>query len=163
MRGFQEFVAARGPSLSRTAFLLTGDHHAAADLLQDTLVKAAARWRRIAESGNPEAYIRTIMLNQLRSWRRPRRLAFFSTSEVPETVQPDPSGGTDSKVMLARALARLGAKQRAVLYLRFYEDLSEAEIARQLGCSVGTVKRHTHDALKRLRQLAPELLEVGHE
>ncbi|MEV8631127.1 SigE family RNA polymerase sigma factor [Streptosporangium sp. NPDC051023] len=163
MKGFQEFVTARGHVLSRTAFLLTGDHHAAADLLQETLVKAAARWRRIEAGGNPEAYLRTMMLNQLRSWRRPRRLVFWSTAEVPERAAPDSSGHSDSRVALARALSRLGPRQRAVLYLRFYEDLPEAEIARQLQCSVGTVKRHTHDALKRLRELAPELLEAGHE
>ncbi|MFE3452092.1 SigE family RNA polymerase sigma factor [Nonomuraea sp. NPDC059194] len=161
--GFHEFVTARGVALSRTAFLLTGDHHTAADLVQEALAKTAARWRRIAAGGNPEAYVRTVMLNQLRTWRRPRRLAFFAAAEVPETAGPDESGGSDRKIMLARALAVLTPRQRAVLYLRFYEDLSESQVAARLNCSVGTVKRHTHDALGRLRAVAPQLLGASEE
>ncbi|WP_433242627.1 SigE family RNA polymerase sigma factor [Streptosporangium sp. CA-135522] len=159
--GFGEFVAARGLALSRTAFLLTGDHGLAEDLVQETLVKVAARWRKLTKEGDPEPYVRKVMLNQLRTWRRPRRLAFFPTADLPESLPPvDESAQTELKVALLRALGVLGAKQRIVLYLRFYEDLSESAVAAQLGCSVGTVKRHTHDALKRLRRVAPQLLEV---
>ncbi|MBG0829959.1 SigE family RNA polymerase sigma factor [Planomonospora sp. ID67723] len=161
--GFHEFVAARGLALSRTAFLLTGDHHTAADLLQEALTRTVTHWRRIAAGGDPEAYVRTVMLNQLRTWRRPRRLTFFSAAEVPEPVAADGSGDSDRRVMLARALAVLSPRQRAVLYLRFYEDLPQEQIATRLNCSLGTVKRHLHDALARLRKVAPELLETSKE
>ncbi|MEU8250041.1 SigE family RNA polymerase sigma factor [Nonomuraea sp. NPDC048916] len=160
---FREFVAARGLALSRTAFLLTGDHAHAEDLLQETLVKAAAGWRKIMTAGDPEAYVRKIMLNQLRTWRRPRRLTFVSTADLPESpAHEDRSAQTELKIMLRHALALLSPRQRIVLYLRFYEDLPEAEVAARLDCSVGTVKRHTHDALKRLRRVAPQLLERVH-
>ncbi|WP_214324467.1 SigE family RNA polymerase sigma factor [Nonomuraea sediminis] len=157
--GFREFVAARGPALSRTAYLLTGDHGLAEDLVQETLVKVAARWRRLTATGDPEPYARKVMLNQLRTWRRPRRLTFLSAPELPEPAV-DGSAQTDLKIALLRALRVLGARQRIVLYLRFYEDLPESAVAAQLGCSVGTVKRHTHDALKRLRRVAPQLLDA---
>jgi RNA polymerase sigma-70 factor (sigma-E family) len=156
--GFHEFVLARGPALSRTAFLLTGDHHLAADLLQEALVRTVTRWRRISAGGDPEAYVRTVMLNQLRTWRRPRRLSFFTAAEMPEPAVADGSNDSDQKVMLARALAVLTPRQQAVLYLRFYEDCSQQEIAARLDCSLGTVKRHLHDGLARLRTYAPGLL-----
>ncbi|MGI5489585.1 SigE family RNA polymerase sigma factor [Microtetraspora malaysiensis] len=160
---FREFVAARGLALSRTAFLLTGDHGHAEDLLQETLVKAAAKWRKVATVGDPEAYVRKIMLNQLRTWRRPRRLTIFPTADLPESpAHEDQATQTELKIMLRNALGLLSPKQRIVLYLRFYEDLPEAEVAARLDCSVGTVKRHTHDALKRLRTVAPQLLERMH-
>ncbi|GAB1821021.1 SigE family RNA polymerase sigma factor [Herbidospora sp. RD11066] len=148
--GFRTFVALRGRALSRVAYLLTGDHTRAEDLMQETLAKAAAKWRRISAADDPEAYVKTIMINQSRTWRRPRALAFFPTSEPPDTPEPPPD--TDLKIVLRHALATLTPKQRIVVYLRFYEDLPEAQIAARLGCSVGTVKRHTHDALKRLRK-----------
>lgn len=163
LEGFHEFVVARGPALSRTAFLLTGDHHLAADLLQEALTKTVTRWRRISADGNPEAYVRTVMLNQLRTWRRPRRLAFFATAEMPEPATSDGAGDSDRKVMLARALAVLTPRQRAILYLRFYEDLTQPEIAARLDCSLGSVKRHTHDALARLRKAAPHLLGAAED
>lgn len=156
---FRRFVSQHGPALSRTAFLLQGDHVAAEDLLQETLVKAAANWQRIAAADSPEAYVRTMMLNQLRTWRRPRILAFFSSAELPQRHSTsDESADVVNKVLLQRALTRLGPRQRAVLYLRFYEDLPNREIADRLGCSTGTVKRQVHDAIQRLRALAPELL-----
>ncbi|MFG1710345.1 SigE family RNA polymerase sigma factor [Nonomuraea sp. M3C6] len=161
--GFHEFVVARGTALSRTAFLLTGDHHTAADLLQEALAKTAVRWQRVSAGGNPEAYVRTVMLNQLRTWRRPRRLRFFAAAEVPEQAMADGSAESDRRLMLARALAVLTPRQRAVLYLRFYEDLPQDQIAARLGCSLGTVKRHIHDALGRLRKSAPDLLGAVEE
>lgn len=148
--GFRKFVAVRGRALSRAAYLLTGDHGKAEDLMQETLAKAAAKWRRISAADDPEAYLKKIMINQLRTWHRPRSLVFFPTSQPPDTAAPPPD--TELKIVLRHALTTLTAKQRIVLYLRFYEDLPEAQIAARLGCSVGTVKRHTHDALKRLRK-----------
>ncbi|WP_214104569.1 SigE family RNA polymerase sigma factor [Acrocarpospora catenulata] len=160
---FREFVAARGLALSRTAYLLTGDHGEAEELLQETLVKAAARWRKLTHVADHEAYVRKIMLNQLRTWRRPRRLVILPTAELPETRDhEDPAAETDLKIVLRKALGVLTAKQRIALYLTFYEDLPEAEVAVRMGCSVGTVKRHKHDALKRLKRVAPQLLERVH-
>ena len=121
--------------------------------------KAAARWRKLVAMDNPEAYVRKIMLNQVRTWRRPRSISFVSTAELPESPHQDQSAQTELKILLRHALSALSPRQRAVLYLRYYEDLPEAEIAARLGCSIGTVKRHTHDALKRLRTMTPDLME----
>src|SRR2546421_1907204 len=141
--GFTEFVAARSAALSRLAYLLTGDHGAAEDLLQDALTKAATRWRRI---DLPEAFIRRAMYHQAVSgWRRRRRIREQPVAEPFE----DPAGRPDSsdeavrRIVLERALARLTPRQRAVLVLRFYEDRPAVEAAEMLGCSVGTVKSQT--------------------
>ncbi|SRR6266536_454737 len=161
--GFREFVAARGGALSRSAYLLTGDHQLAEDLLQTALARTAAHWRRVA-AGDPEAYVRRAMINERTSWWRRRR----SGVEVPAGVgvldsRPVRSVADASETVLRRmtltaALARLPARQRAVIVLRFFDDLSEAATADVLGCSIGTVKSQAHDALARLRALAPELL-----
>jgi RNA polymerase sigma-70 factor (sigma-E family) len=151
--GFAEFVAARQMALSRTAYLLTGDHHAAQDLVQAALVKTAAHWPRVLAAGDPEAYVRRVMVNEnISGWRRrvPRPV-----ETVPDRPVADESGRTDSRLAVAAALRQLPPRQRAVVVLRFFEDLSEAETASLLGCSVGTVKSQTHDAIARLRQLLP--------
>ena len=153
--GFAEFVAGRQAALSRTAYLLTGDHHLAQDLVQAALLQAARHWRRIHTS--PEAYVRRAMYHQNISWWRRRR--------VVETVLVEhdaASSGADAdlRLTLDRALARLTTKQRTVLVLRFYEDLTEVETARSLGLSTSTVKSTTRQALARLRTLAPELAEL---
>lgn len=157
--GFEEFFAAQRLPLSRTALLLTGDRAAAEDLLQEALTKTAQRWSRVAGRGDPTAYVRQVMLNDVRSsWRRRQRW-----SHRPLDAQPAPPGSADftadvvTGAVLLDVLRQLAPRQRTVLYLRFYEDLGEAETARLLGCSVGTVKSQTHDALARVRQLAPEL------
>jgi RNA polymerase sigma-70 factor (sigma-E family) len=155
--GFQEFVAARGGALSRTAFLLAGDHHAAEDLVQSALAKAAARWWQIRDGGQPEAYVRRIMINEQISWwrRRPAR----PVAEVPERAGPDGGQRVLDRIVLDQALDRLSPRQRATVVLRFYEDLSEADTASVMDCSVGTVKRYTHEALTRLRESLPMLAE----
>lgn len=151
--GFREFVAARGPALSRAAFMLTGSHSAAEDLLQEALAKTAAHWRRVEAGGHPEAYVRKVMLNQLRSWLRRRHHIEVPIDTVAEQPgDPDIAHRAAQRLTLVRALATLPPRQRAVLFLRFYEDLSEAATAQQLGCSIGTVKRHAHDALATLRR-----------
>lgn len=159
---FREFVQSRGAALSRAAYVLTGDHWAAEELLQDALARTVAHWRRVAAGGRPEAYVRRVMLNRMRSvWRGPGRRS-HPTAEPPERpVDADQSGRSDDRLVLAAALRGLPPRQRAVLYLRFYEDLSEREAAEALGCSLGTVKRQTHDALARLRRSAPELAPVA--
>lgn len=161
--GFREFFTARRAALSRTAYFLAGSQADAEDLLQDAMVTLAARWPRLRD-GNPEAYARQVMLNRVRSrWRRTRAMREDPTDRVPEA----PASSDDAaevRQLLATALRLLTAKQRAVLYLRFYEDLSPVDAAPLLGVSVGTVKSQTHDALARLRQVAPELLapdEIG--
>ncbi|GHJ47615.1 hypothetical protein Cs7R123_49570 [Catellatospora sp. TT07R-123] len=148
---------ARGGALSRTAFLLTGEHHAAEDLVQSALAKAATRWRQIRDGGQPEAYVRRIMINEQISWwrRRPAR----PVAEVPDRPGPDHGQRVLDRIMLDQALDRLTPRQRATVVLRFYEDLSEADTASVIGCSVGAVKRNTHDALNRLREALPMLAE----
>jgi RNA polymerase sigma-70 factor (sigma-E family) len=157
--GFAEFVAARRRALSRMAYLLTGDDMAAEDLLQSALVKTVGQWPRLARDGRPEAYVRRVMLNERASWwRRRQRVDERPAATLPDTAAPDDIATAADRLTLAAALTRLSQRQRAVLYLRFYEDRSEAEIAALLGCSPGNVKRHTSDALARLRALAPKLL-----
>ncbi len=153
--GFDEFVAARSSALSRTAYLLTGDHHLAQDLVQAALMQAVKHWRRIHTS--PEAYVRRAMYHQNISWWRRRTL-----TEIPLLAHDGAavSADTDLRLTLDQALARLTPKQRTVLVLRFYEDLTEVETAKALGISTGTVKSTTRQALGRLRVLAPELAEL---
>ncbi|MFI6390665.1 SigE family RNA polymerase sigma factor [Nonomuraea sp. NPDC050547] len=153
--GFREFVLARQQALMRTAYLLTGDAHLAEDLLQSVLVKVVGHWARLARDGNPEAYTRKALINQYISWRRRPRPESPSAS-LPERGRRYDEAALD-RIVLRQALARLTPKQRAVIVLRFWEDLTEAQTAQVLGCSLGTVKSQTHHALSRLREQAPEL------
>ena len=152
---FDGFVHARGPALARTAYLLTGDHHLAEDLVQAALVQAAKHWERIHTS--PEAYVRRAMYHQNISWWRRRKVVETPLVSHDGAVT---SADADLRLTLDQALARLTPKQRTVLVLRFYEDLTEVETARALGISVGTVKSTNRQALARLRALAPELAEL---
>ena len=158
--GFREFVRERTPALSRHAYLLTGDHQLAEDLLQSALAGSYRHWRRIADS-NPEAYVRRAMYHQQISWWRRRRVPEQLAAEPHQRMLADPAEATALRLTMAQALARLTPKQRAVIVLRFYDDLTEAQAADVLGCRIGTVKRHAHDALRRLREVAPDLLESG--
>ncbi|WP_210587599.1 SigE family RNA polymerase sigma factor [Streptomyces sp. GESEQ-35] len=158
---FREFVANRSSALLKTAVLLSGgDRHAGEDLLQNALIKAAGRWHRIDE---PEAYVRQILYRQQVSrWRLkwPRRE--LSVAEPPESGSgPDTLSAAELRVVMRAALSRLTACQRTVLVLRYFEDLPEADVARLVGCSVGTVRSTTHRSLARLRTLAPELAALG--
>ncbi|MFF3466338.1 SigE family RNA polymerase sigma factor [Streptomyces sp. NPDC001984] len=158
---FREFVANRSSALLRTAVLLSGgDRHAAEDLLQSALVKAAGRWQRIDE---PEAYVRQILYRQqISRWRLKWRRREVTVAEPPETATAtDASATAELRLVLRAALSRLTARQRTVLVLRYFEDLPEADVARLLGCSVGTVRSTTHRSLARLRILAPELAALG--
>jgi RNA polymerase sigma-70 factor (sigma-E family) len=154
---FTSWAVARRQALVRSAFPVSGDVHEAEDLVQDALVKVAARWGRLS-SGNPDAYARRVVVRTYLSWwRRSRR---EHRADLPqERFDPDASDHVVRRVLLAQALARLTPKQRAVLVLRFYDDLTETETARALNVSVGTVKSQTHAALERLRAAAPELVE----
>lgn len=163
--GFREFVEARLARLSRVAYLLTGQHDDAEDLLQATLVKVAVRWRRVAGAGDPEAYVRKVMYHErILTWRKWRRQVVQPADGVPELGHAgDGADVVVRRILLERALARLTWRQRAVLVLRYFEDLSAADTAAVLGCSIGTVKSQTSHALGRLRTVAPELAELIRE
>jgi RNA polymerase sigma-70 factor (sigma-E family) len=151
---FRAFVAARSPSLLWFAHVLTGDRHHAEDVVQTALAKTALAWPRLRRKDNPEGYVRraivTTHLNTMR--RRPWR-------EQPHEVVPEQSEGRrpddefDERDAMWQALAELPPRQRAVLVLRYYEDLSEADIAEALGCTRGTVKSQAAKGLLHLRRL----------
>ncbi len=149
---FRDFVVARWHTLTRMAHLLTGDHGRAEDLVQTALEKTHKHWRRIERSDQPEVYVRRVMVNQAISWSRRRRLLELPllTAHAPVV---DPYAQHDLHEALWQALATLPPRMRAVLVLRFYEELTEAETAAALACSVGSVKSQTSRGLARLRHL----------
>jgi RNA polymerase sigma-70 factor (sigma-E family) len=148
---FEAFVAGRSPALLRTAYLLTGNRTDAEDLLQTALAKTYLAWGRIREHEAVDAYVRRVLVTtQTSFWRRRRPEALYD--EVPEQAGRDHHADSDLHDALWTALARLSRKQRAAVVLRYYEDLSEAETARVLGVSVGTVKSTTSRALALLRE-----------
>jgi RNA polymerase sigma-70 factor (sigma-E family) len=152
---FDDFVAARSSGLLRTAYLLTHDHALAEDLLQTALTKAWFAWSRI--EGRPEPYVRKVLVNTYASWWRRRWNGELATEQLPERRGHGGTGGTDATDAsdtghdLWQAMARLPRRQRAVVVLRYFEDLTEAETARLLGCTVGTVKSQASKALAKLR------------
>ena len=144
---FDSFVATRSSALLRTAYLLTGDHALAEDLLQTALAKAWRAWARI---NDPEPYVRKIIVNTYASWWRRRWNGEQPTEDLPERADVTGSS-SDERADLWSAVSRLPKRQRAVIVLRFYEDLSEAETAAALGIAPGTVKSQTSKALRSLR------------
>lgn len=160
---FREFVAARQGALLRSAYVLCGDRHRAEDLLQGALTRTAAKWNSVRD-GSPEAYVRRAMYHeQVSRWRRAGVLTETSVASPPEEPVPDQGDAVDLRLLLRSALDRLAPRQRAVLALRFYEDLPEREVAELLGISVGTVRSTASRALERLRRLAPELRTLDSE
>jgi RNA polymerase sigma-70 factor (sigma-E family) len=150
---FTAFVRSRGQHHLRMATLLTGDPDAAEDLVQASLLKLYRVWSRIGTSGEPDAYLRRIIVNTRRSWWRARWRQETPVPEVPEAVAGEDAAERHAVGALVRqALARLPRQQRAVLVLRYCEDLPEAEVASLLGCSAGTVKTHAHRGLRALRE-----------
>ncbi|MAY95998.1 MAG: SigE family RNA polymerase sigma factor [Nocardioides sp.] len=146
---FEEYVAARRTALLRTAYLLTGQHADAEDLVQMALVKVVPHWRRISD--DPEPYVRRILAREATNrWRR-RRWREVSSDVLPETL----SEGTDptDREVLRQALMRLSPRQRAVVVLRYFDDLTEQQTAEVLGIGLGTVKSHGREAMARLREL----------
>jgi RNA polymerase sigma-70 factor (sigma-E family) len=151
--GFREFVAARSPALLRSAWLLTGDEALAQDLVQTALARVWPRWSRLAEPSRAEAYVRRVIVTTYANWWRRRWRAEQPTAEVPDRSRDlDEYATAETRHDLAVALAALTPRQRAVVVLRYFEDLSEAQTADVLGCSVGTVKSQTHKALGKLRR-----------
>jgi RNA polymerase sigma-70 factor (ECF subfamily) len=160
---FDALVSLRSPALLRTAYLLCGDRHLAQDLVQNSLSRAYTRWGRLQSVDAGESYIRKVMVTQAASSRRRRWHAEVPTAALPE--RPSGSEDLDLRATLRQALAALPAPQRAVLVLRFYEDLSEADTAAVLDTSVGTVKSRTSRALAALRAtgLESDLIGDRHE
>ena len=152
---FDDFVRTRSAALLRTAYLLTHDHQLAEDLLQSALFKAAKSWERI--EGTPEPYVRRILYTQNVSWWRARKHREVALGSYDA---PAATADADVRLTLEQALARLTARQRTVLVLRYFEDLTEVEAGRALGIGAGTVKSIARQALARLRTLAPELSEL---
>lgn len=151
--GFEQFVAARRPALLRTAYLLTGSHADAEDLVQVALVKTVSHWTRIAE--RPEPYVRQVLVREsVTGWRR-RRWRETAIDRLPEPGASAPD--LDEREALRRAFCALAPRQRAVLVLRYHEELTEKETASLLGVAVGTVKAQARDGLARLRELLPWL------
>lgn len=148
---YPQFVAACWTRLLRTAYLLVQDWPAAEDLTQAALVKAWLAWPRL--DGDPEAYVRKIIVTTHVSWwRQRRRHREVTVGQPPERPgAPSDMDAVDDRDAVWRALGRLPAGQRAVVVLRFFEDLTEAQVASTLGCSVGTVKSQTSRALAKLR------------
>jgi RNA polymerase sigma-70 factor (sigma-E family) len=142
---FDEFVGARSRALLRTAYLLTHDHALAEDLLQTSLAKAWFAWKRI--DGEPEPYVRRILVNTYASWWRRKWKGEQPTESLPEAGVEDHAEPTD----LWTAMERLPRRMRAVVVLRYFEDLTETQAADVLDCSVGTVKSQTSKALAKLR------------
>jgi RNA polymerase sigma-70 factor (sigma-E family) len=146
---FDAFVAARSSVLLRTAYLLTHDHALAEDLLQTALAKAWFAWSRIETA--PEAYVRKVLVNTYATWWRRRWNGEHATSELPDAGIASAADASDASHDLWLAMERLPRRQRAVVVLRYFEDLSESETAQLLGCSVGTVKSQASKALAKLR------------
>lgn len=154
---FSQFVAARSNALHRTAFLLVGDRGLAQDVLQEALTKTWAAWGRIREPAKAEAYCRRVLTHTAISWYRRKSWAGERPSEeLPELSSGSHEHHVTESDQLRRALQSLPPRQRAAVVCRFYDDLSEAETARVMGCAIGTVKSQVNAGLKRLRTLLPE-------
>ncbi len=161
MDGFDAFVASRGAVLLRFAYLLSGDRHAAEDLVQSALAKAYRHWDRVSAAEHPEAYVRRIVVREHLSWRRLRSSGEVVTADPAAGAGEDGAAapGTDVAARDAawRLLATLPRRQRAVLVLRFYEDLDDDAVARVLSCSPSTVRSNAARGLAALRRLVPTL------
>ena len=161
---YQEFVDLRLPSLLRYAVMLTGDPHIAQDLVQETMIRAHQRWRRISKTTYPERYVRRMITT---GYIDMRRGSWFSRvilrdEPVEPTPEPDHAERAAERDAIWLKLATLPRKQRAAVVLRFYEDLADGEIAEVLGCSVGTVRGYISRALARLRaEWTPSASAVG--
>lgn len=152
---FEEYVRLRGPALVRLGRLLTGDAHRGEDLAQEVLARAFVRWRRISRTERPDVYVRRMLVNANRSWWRRR-----SNHEHPHLI-PDnrPESGDVGALAAERdalwqLISALPSRQRAVLVLRYYEDLDDAAVAEILGCSTVTVRTHAMRALAKVREQA---------
>jgi RNA polymerase sigma-70 factor (sigma-E family) len=148
---FRDYVRERSRALLRTAYLLTGNRADAEDLVQSALAKTYLAWDRIEDRGAVDGYVRRAMVNTHISWWRRRRLEEYPTDEIPDRAVVDHAVSSDVQETLRRAVDRLPQRMRAAVTLRFYEDMTEAEIAEVLGVSLGTVKSTVSRAVAKLR------------
>jgi RNA polymerase sigma-70 factor (sigma-E family) len=148
---FREYVTARGPALLRIAVLLTGNQADAEDLLQAALAKTYLAWDKIRDHAALDAYVRRAMVNTQISWWRRRRVEEYPTDDIPDQAVADHAVAADLQDTVRRALDRLPQRMRAAVVLRYYEDMSEPEIADALGVSLGTVKSTVSRAVAKLR------------
>ena len=159
---FEEFVSARLGALVRYATVVAWDPHLAEDITQNVLVRASARWSRIARLNAPEMYVKRMVLNEFLSWRRRKaaRLVPLDRAALDLLAAPAPDAFSpyDERDAMLRLIAALPARQRAVIALRFYEDLSIEQIADLLGCRTVTVRTHLARALATLRGALPTAL-----
>ena len=150
LTSYEEYVTLRWPTLYRTAYLMTGAHADAEDLVQSALVKVYGAWDKVSRADSADAYVRRVLVNTFLSSRRPVR---FSRERIVAAVPelPTSSPGPEDRLSIWPHVASLPPKQRAVIVLRYYEDLSEQQIAEALGCSPGTVKSNASLAIRSLR------------
>ena len=151
---FDQYVRLRGPALVRLARLIAGDRHRGEDLAQEVLARAYPRWNRIIAGGNPDVYLRRMLVNAHLSWRRRRSSSeLVDGGDRVETADRVDVGATAAeRDAVWRLIRRLPARQRATIVLRYYEDLDDATIGEILGCSPVTVRTHAMRALATLRQ-----------
>ncbi|WP_034264690.1 SigE family RNA polymerase sigma factor [Actinospica robiniae] len=155
---YVEFATAVSGRLLNTAMLLTTDRHLAEDLVQETLGKLYASWRRVAKADNPAAYARATLVHTYISHRRWRGSSEYATEFVPERGAAGPD--IPLRLTLLESLARLEPKERAVLVLRYWDDLTVEQVARELGISAGAVRNRAMRALQRLRALLGDELHA---
>ncbi|MET8857341.1 SigE family RNA polymerase sigma factor [Streptomyces sp. NPDC004579] len=153
---FQSFVVGRWPRLMRTAFLLTGEQHAAEDLVQTTLEQVYVAWRRVGSADEPEAYVRRVMINAHARRHRRKLKEFLAPKDDSGLAREvadrgDPIGRADDRGTLIAALSQLPPRQRQAVVLRYWEDLSESQAAEAMGCSVGAVKSNAAKGIAKLR------------
>jgi RNA polymerase sigma-70 factor (sigma-E family) len=159
---FTEFMLGCWPRLVRLGYALTGDRGLGEDLAQTALAKAYASWPRVIRAGNPDAYVRKIVVNASRDGFRRRRVSEMLTDSPPEVMTGD-IASLEQRPALFAALMKLPAGQRAVVVLRYWLDLTETETATLVGCSVGNVKSQASRALAKLRISAELTDEVNHD
>lgn len=160
MTDFAEFVECRQRALQRTAWLLTGDWALAEDLVQTALSRVWPRWNRIVRRDDPEVYVRKVMLNTWMTWRRRSWRGEQAAESVPERAAPDDvASEIAGRAAIRDMLSTLTDRQRTVLVLRIFDDLTEAQVAQVLGCATGTVKSTMSQALAKLRH-EPRLAEL---
>ena len=152
MADYENFVRAQLPRLLRYATMLTGERELAADLVQDVLVKAYRRWSRISGADHPDRYVLRMVTNGYLSWRHSRAARLVAAGELPDEAGLDDFASEHAlREDMWQRLARLPRRQRAVVVLRYYEQLADSEIADLLGCAQATVRAHAHKALTTLR------------
>jgi len=149
---FEEFALARTPQLYRSAYLLCGDRYGAEDLVQETLAKVYVKWGRRID--NPAAYAQTALVHTFLSHRRRRSSHELPYADLPDSATVDPAEAADLRLSLQEVLAGLPPLDRAVLVLRYSEDLGVAEVADRLGLTPGAVKNRSMRALARARERA---------